>query len=210
MVGVLIAATVYAIATHIGFSRSSNKEGTGDWFDYVVFLAAESYFNTLPLMMATTNLAHPTYQPGLPIGVAVYLIPRFAGDKVAWSERFYNRNLFTADDNPESLSPVGGMPFLADSMIAYGPLFFLPVLVLAASLFWVFRRAGSSWRALLMLSIMSGSQQLWRESYANGIKTILEPYILQYLVLWLATFTILAFPISRARELCEWRAEHSS
>ena len=119
-------------------------------------------------------------------------------------------NLFTADDNPESLSPVGGMPFLADSMIAYGPLFFLPVLVLAASLFWVFRRAGSSWRALLMLSIMSGSQQLWRESYANGIKTILEPYILQYLVLWLATFTILAFPISRARELCEWRAEHSS
>jgi hypothetical protein len=131
-------------------------------------------------------LTHPTYQPGLPIAVAVYLIPRFAGDKVAWSESFYNRNLFMGDS--ESLAPVGGMPFLADSMIAYGPMFFLPIALLAASLFYWFRRVDSGWRALLMLGIMSSSHQLWRESYANGIKTLIEPYILQYLIIWLVTF----------------------
>jgi hypothetical protein len=187
MVGVLIVASVYGAATHIGFTRSEQPR-SGDWFEFAFFLVAESYFNTLPLMIATNNLAHPTFQLGLPIAVVVYLLPRFVGDKVRWSEGFYDHNLFTSDGDPQSLSPVGGMPFLADSMIAYGPLFLLPVALLAGGVFYIFRRANSDWQVLLMLSIMSGSHQLWRESYANGVKTILEPYILQYLILWLTTF----------------------
>jgi hypothetical protein len=207
LVGILIIASIYGAATQIGFARTGQAR-SGDWFDYAFFLVAESYFSTLPVMIASNNLTNPTYQLGLPIAIIVYLLPRFAFNKVEWSESFYNHNLFTPDGDPQSLSPVGGMPFLADSMIAYGPMFLLPVAILASGVFFLFRRANFYWRALLMLSIMSGSHQLWRESYANGIKTILEPYLLQYLVLWFATFTGLVIHSNRAGQLAAWRAKY--
>jgi hypothetical protein len=188
----VIGALVYASATYVGFRRI-NAAGSGSWFDSVFFLAGETYFGALPLMTATENLTAPTYRLGLPTAVGVYLIPRFAGDKVGWSESFYNREQFAWDRGLDVLAPVGGMPFLADSMIAYGPFFAFPIIVLTASLFISFRYASSGWRVLLALAIMSGSHQLWRESYANGIKTMIEPYILQYIVLWMATFKRLSF-----------------
>jgi hypothetical protein len=207
VVGVLVVVSIYGAATYIGFSRSG-QERSGDWFDYAFFLTAEAYFGALPLMMATDNLTNPRYQSGLPIAVAIYMTPRFVGNKIAWSRKFYDRGVFAPDGDADSLAPVGGMPFLADSMIAYGPMFILPVIVLSALLFALFRLSNSSWRALVMLTIMSGSHQLWRESYFNGVKTFIEPCILQYLLIWVVTFTGLVVPSSQVARLLAWRGKY--
>lgn len=182
----LCVAAVYGAAAYIGYRRI-DAHGKGEWFDLLLPLCAEAYFGSLTLLMSTNNIVFPTYQLGLPIAVALYIFPAFAFDKNTVCRTFFDRDTFASTYGFDSIQPVGGMHFLGDSMIAYGPFFMIAPAIVAAGIFLLFRSSRSSVRILLALATASAAHQLWRESYANGIKTLLEPYLFQYLLLWLVT-----------------------
>jgi hypothetical protein len=179
-----LASTLYTGATYIGYRR------TGMEFELkpkpiLYSLNGEAFNTNLSLLIATRNIDLRLYQPGFPIAIAAFVLPSWSVDKVSLVNEWYDRDMYARAAGFETVAPAGAMHFIADAMIAYGPYFFVPIVMFGVVALWAFRGNYQLRHLLLFIALFAVSHHLWRDSWLIAIKSLCEIYGLGYLALWL-------------------------
>lgn len=188
------------MGTLLGFMRSGIAIEDFDFSQIFYSFNLEAYFNDLTLIVAANSLGQDNfiYQPGILLAIPLNSLPRFLADRAEFINLFYDRSLMLPflSSSIESVSPVGAMSFLADSIYSFGGFYWLFLAVIfVVTLAGIAKLKGSS-RYFMCYFLGAVSLNLWRDSFFITFKVVFIHGLLNLLFL-LSIMKIFSKPLQK-------------
>ncbi len=167
----------------IGFKR------IGLEFNFSIFallapFLLEASWNDLTLINSIENLKGIVYFPLYPLYLIVSIIPSFLINKKEMLSFFFNKRIYEDKVGLDRVSPVGGMSFIGETVIAYGPFFFLLLIIFLIIVYNLIARIKTSIGLFFLFAISSVALNLWRDPVYISFKIMLEHVILNFFLMF--------------------------